>query len=149
MGLASMKTCNDVMTKSPTCCLGDDPISRAARIMKDEDVGSVPVVGGPAHPELIGMVTDRDIVIRVLASGKDHLGVTVKEVMSPDPVCCRPEDPLQDAFDKMAQHQVRRLPVVDGNGHVVGIIAQADIATRVDKPKRTAEVLEEISQPIV
>jgi CBS domain-containing protein len=74
--------------------------------------------------------------------------VTVGDVMSPDPVTCRPDDPMQDAIDKMAQHQVRRMPIVDGRGNVVGIIAQADVATRVTKPKRTAEMLEEISQPV-
>jgi CBS domain-containing protein len=143
-----MKTCNDVMTKNPTCCAASDPVQAAAEIMKNEDVGSVPVIESAENPRLVGVVTDRDIVLRVIADGKDYRSVTIQEVMSVNPVTCAPEDSMQDAIDKMSQHQIRRLPIVDGGHHVIGIIAQADVATRVTKPKRTAEMLEEISQPI-
>lgn len=143
-----MKTCADVMTKDPTCCLVTDPVSTAAQVMKREDVGSVPVVSDDEQRRLMGVVTDRDIVVRVLADGKDANGIMLNDVMSADPVTCHPEDPLQDAFDCMAEHQVRRLPIVDGENRVIGIISQADVATRVDKPKRTAALLEEISQPV-
>lgn len=143
-----MKTCNDVMTKSPSCCYGEDPVNKAAEIMKNEDVGAVPVIESQETPRLLGMVTDRDIVLRCVADGKDARSMHVQDVMSGQPVTCRPEDPLQDAFDKMAQHQIRRLPIVDAREYVVGIISQADIATRAAKPKRTAEMLEEISQPV-
>jgi CBS domain-containing protein len=136
------------MTKNPTFCTARDAVNRAAEIMKNEDVGSIPVVESKENPRLIGVITDRDIVLRVIADSKDCNSVTVGDVMSPDPVTCRPDDPMQDAIDKMAQHQVRRMPIVDGRGNVVGIIAQADVATRVTKPKRTAEMLEEISQPV-
>jgi len=136
------------MTKSPTCCSAQDPVSRAAEIMKSEDVGSVPVIESQQDARLIGMITDRDIVLRVIADGKDYNGAKVQEAMSSGPITCRPEDPLQDALDRMSQHQIRRLPIVDNAGHVVGIISQADVATRVNKPKRTAELLEEISEPI-
>lgn len=143
-----MKTCNEVMTKNPTCCLGSDPVNTAAEIMKNEGVGSVPVIDSSEDQRLVGVITDRDIVLRVIADNKDYRSVHVQDVMSVNPVTCRPEDPLPDAIDRMAVHQIRRLPIVDGRQHVVGIIAQADIATRAAKPKRTAEMLEEISQPV-
>jgi CBS domain-containing protein len=143
-----MKTCNDVMTKNPTCCSAGDPVNMAAEIMKNEDVGSIPVIESEDDARLVGVITDRDIVLRVIADDKDYHSVKIQDVMSLSPVTCAPEDSVQDAIDKMAQHQVRRLPIVDGKGHVVGIIAQADVATRVTKPKRTAEMLEEISQPV-
>jgi CBS domain-containing protein len=147
-GGQTMKTCNEVMTKNPTCCLATDPVNSAAEIMKNEDVGSVPVIESHDNPRLVGVITDRDIVLRVVADDRDYHSVKIQDVMSVNPVTCSPDDAFQDAADKMAQHQVRRLPIVDGKQHVIGIIALADMATRVTKPKRTAEVLEEISQPV-
>lgn len=143
-----MKTCNDVMTKNPTCCSAGDPVNMAAEIMKNEDVGSVPVIESQENPRLVGVITDRDLVLRVIADGKDYHSVKIQDVMSMNPVTCAPDNTLQDATDKMSEHQIRRLPIVDGRQHVVGIIALADLATRVTKPKKTAEVLEEISQPV-
>lgn len=142
-----MRSCNDVMTKEPTCCTADDSVTRAAEIMRDEDVGAVPVVEEATSRKLIGIVTDRDLVLGVLAAGKEAKGVKVEDVMSRNPVTCRPDDNLQNALDRMSQHQVRRIPVVDGKGALVGIISQADIATRTDLPEKTADVLEDISQP--
>ena len=143
-----MKSCNDVMTKEPTCCVAGDPVIRAAEVMKLEDVGAVPVVDDLTAGKLVGIITDRDLVLSVMAEGKDHNTVKIEEVMSRNPVTCRPDDNLQHALDRMSQHQIRRIPVVDGKGHVVGIISQADIATRVDIPEKTADVLEDISQPV-
>src|SRR3954464_14307168 len=143
-----MRSCNDVMTPDPTCLAAIDTIRRAAEIMKTEDVGAVPVVDDPTSRKLVGIITDRDIVINVLAEGKDPASLQVQEVMSRNPVTCRPEDPIDHAMDRMAQHQVRRIPVVDGKSRVVGIISQADLATRIDLPEKTANVLEDISQPV-
>lgn len=143
-----MKSCNDVMTKEPTCCLPGDTITRAAEIMKNEDVGSVPVVEDEATRKLVGIITDRDIVLKVIAEERDRSAATVGEVMSTNLVTCRPDDHLQTAMDRMAQYQVRRIPIVDGKDRIVGIISQADVATRVDAPQRTAEVLESVSQPV-
>ena len=98
--------------------------------------------------KLLGIITDRDIVIQVIAEGKDFNSFRIEDCMSRNPVTCTPQDPVQDAMDRMAQHQVRRVPVVDGKNRVVGIISQADIATRVDQPEKTANVLEDISQPV-
>ena len=143
-----MKSCNDVMTKDPTCCLVSDGIARAAEIMKNEDVGSVPVVEDDVTRRLVGIVTDRDIVLKIIAENRDRDAATVGEIMSTSLVTCRPDDHYQTAMDRMSQHQVRRIPVVDGKGRIVGIISQADIATRVDAPRRMAEVVENISQPV-
>jgi len=116
--------------------------------MRTEDVGAVPVVEDATSRKLVGIITDRDIVINVLAEGRDPASMQVQDVMSRNPVTCRPEDPIDNAMDRMRQHQVRRIPVVDGKNRVVGIISQADLATRVDLPERTANVLEDISQPV-
>ena len=143
-----MRSCNDVMTANPTCCHAGDPVTSAAEIMKMEDVGGVPVVDAPDSGKLAGIITDRDIVIQVIAEGRDPKTVRIEEVMSRHPVTCRPAEDVQNAMDRMAQHQVRRIPVIDGKGHVVGIIAQADILTRMDQPEKTANVIENISQPV-
>lgn len=143
-----MRTCNDVMTKNPTCCLTSDSIDLAAQIMKNEDVGSVPVVDESISDQLIGILTDRDIVIKVIAGKKDWNGVKVEEVMTRNPVTCRTDEDIQNAMDRMSQHQIRRIPVVDPGGRIVGIIAQADLAIRMDQPEKTEKVLEHISQPV-
>jgi CBS domain-containing protein len=143
-----MKSCNDVMTKEPTCCLISDPVRRAAEIMRDEDVGSVPVVDDATTKHLAGILTDRDIVVKIIAAGKNCADVRVEEAMTRNPVTCKPEEDIQNAMDRMAQHQIRRIPVVDARDRLQGIIAQADLATRVDRPEKTANMLEDISQPV-
>lgn len=142
-----MKTCKELMTTDPMCCLPSDTVQEAARLMKRGDVGPVPVVATHDMKELIGIVTDRDLALRVVAAGRDPKTTKVEEVMTRDLVTCRPEEDVHRALDVMAEHQVRRVPVVDDNGIIVGIIAQADIATRMDEPERTAEVVSEISEP--
>jgi CBS domain-containing protein len=136
------------MTMDPTCCLASDPVSRAAEIMKSEDVGSVPVVDDATSKHLTGILTDRDIVLQVVAVGKDPKSVKIEEAMTRNPVTCKPEEDIQNAFDRMSQHQVRRIPVVDGRDRVVGIIAQADLATRLDRPEKFEKAVENISQPV-
>jgi CBS domain-containing protein len=145
---STMRSCNDLMTMDPTCCLASDPVSRAAQIMKDDDVGSVPVVDDASTKKLVGILTDRDIVIQVVAGGKNCADVKVEAIMTKNPVTCKPEEDVQNAMDRMEQHQVRRIPVVDGRDRIVGIIAQADLATRMDRPEQTEKVLEGISQPV-
>jgi CBS domain-containing protein len=142
-----MQSCNDVMTMDPTCCLASDPVYRAAEIMKSEDVGSVPVVDDATTKHLTGILTDRDIVLQVVAAGQDAKAVKIEQVMTRNPVTCKPDEDVQNAFDRMAQHQVRRIPVVDGRDRVVGIIAQADLATRLDRPEKFEKAVENISQP--
>lgn len=143
-----MRSCNDVMTPNPSCVTAEDSAVRAAEIMKTEDVGAVPVVDDESSRKLVGIVTDRDIAIQIVADGKDVHSTRTEDIMSRNVVTCRPDEDVKNAMDRMAQHQVRRIPVVDGKGKIVGIIAQADIATRVDQPERTANVIETISQPV-
>jgi CBS domain-containing protein len=110
--------------------------------MKGEDVGSVPVVD---DGRLIGMVTDRDIVVRAVAERRDPQAVTVDEIATRELVTVEPEQDLDEALALMAHHQVRRLPVVE-EGRLVGMLAQADVALEA-KEKKVGEMLEEISKP--
>jgi len=140
--------CRDIMTKDPICCLPSDTVDQVAQLMKAEDIGPVPVVESQQTKKLAGIITDRDLAIKVVAEGRTPQRTRVAEVMTRDPVTCRPEDDLPQALQAMAQHQVRRLPVVTTDGRIVGIVAQADIATRLREPQQTAAVVEEISQPV-
>ena len=95
---------------------------------------------------LIGIVTDRDLVMKVIAEGRDAKSTLVRDVMTINPVTCRPGNDVDEALILMADHKVRRVPVVDENNRIVGIISQADIATRVKKSKKTADVVQKISK---
>ena len=136
------KSISQVMTSNPRGVETSTPVAEAARIMKTEDVGSVPILEGD---RLTGMLTDRDIAIRLVAEGKDPQSTTVGEIASRDVVTIDPQQNLDEALRLMAQHQVRRLPVVEEDGRLVGIVAQADVATQGDDA-RTGQVVEQISQ---
>jgi len=114
--------------------------------MKQQDVGPVLVVNDQSEMKLIGIVTDRDIAINVVAEGRDPYSTRVDSVMTEAPVTCREDDDVSEAMKRMAEYQVRRIPVVDNNGSVVGIIAQADVA-RSGEDQEVGELVEEISQP--
>jgi CBS domain-containing protein len=141
-----MKKCNEVMTKNPVCCVPDDLVAKAAELMKSGNIGSIPVIENEQTHKLIGIVTDRDLALKIVAERRDVKSTKVEAVMTRKVVTCRAEDDLQKALDAMAEHQLRRIPVVDNNNHVVGIISQADVATRVNQPEKTAEMVKEISQ---
>jgi len=138
-----MPKCSEVMTREPVCCEPADPISKAAEVMKREDVGSVPVVESAGR--LVGIVTDRDIVVKVLADGRSVEHATVREAMTANPVSCREDEDISRAVSLMEERQVRRMPVVGADGRLAGIIAQADIATRLNKDRTTGELVEAIS----
>ena len=139
-------TCKDVMTADPKCCLPDDTIARAAEIMREQDVGPTPVVSDRTTKRLTGIVTDRDIAIKVVAVGRDPRSTRVDDVMSKDIVTCQAEDDYTQALHAMARHQVRRIPVVNEDGALLGIISQADVA-RQSSEEELGEVVEEISEP--
>jgi len=141
-----MKKCSDVMTKNPVCSLPGDGVVKVARLMQSKDIGSVPIIENEQTKQLVGMVTDRDLALRVVAKGRAPKSMTAEDVMSREVVTCQAGDKLRTALDAMSEHQLRRIPVVDDNNGLVGIIAQADIATRFDKPERTAELVKDISQ---
>lgn len=137
--------CGDIMTRDPVCCSPDDSVKKAAELMREEDVGPIPVVEN-ASGRLVGIVTDRDLVLNVLAKGRDANSTKVSEAMTRDPVRTKEEEPLEEALEKMSAYQVRRLPVVDDQDRVVGIIAQADVATRIQDPEVAGEVVQEVSE---
>ena len=132
----------DVMTDRPRCVTLETPISEVAQLMESEDIGSLPVLEGD---QLAGMITDRDIVLRAIAKGKDPRGMPVREVASRELVTVYADDDLSNALKKMASQQVRRLPVVDEENRLVGVLAQADVALEV-KEKAVGEMVEEISK---
>jgi CBS domain-containing protein len=135
------------MTKDPACCVPTDTAARVAKVMKMENVGSLPVCESRKTRKLIGIVTDRDLALHVVAEERDASSTLVQDVMTKEPITCRAQDNLDKAVDGMQSHQVRRVPVTDQNGLLIGIIAQADIATRSCSPEVTAETVEEISRP--
>ena len=141
-----MKKCSEVMTSKPVCCGPDDVVARAAKLMKVGNIGSIPVVENDQNRKLVGIVTDRDLALHIVAEGRDAKSTKVKAVMTADVVTCLADDDLQKALEAMATHQLRRIPIVDSANTLVGIIAQADVATRVDQPEKTAEMVKEISK---
>jgi CBS domain-containing protein len=132
----------ELMSSNPRTVSSEQTIADAAQIMRDDDVGLVPVVDGE---RLVGTVTDRDITIRVVAEGKEPASTKVQEIASTDLVTVQPQQDLDEALRLMAQHQVRRLPVVEEDDRLVGIVAQADIA-RAGSDSQTGELVEEISK---
>src|SRR5438093_4434151 len=132
----------DLMTANPRTVTSDQMVVDAAKIMREIDTGIVPIVEGD---KLVGVVTDRDITIEVVAQGKDPQSTKVTDVASRDLVTIDPQQNLDEAMRLMAEHQVRRLPVVEEDGKLIGIVAQADIARRADA-EQTGRVVEQISE---
>ena len=123
--------CRDVMTENPICCLPEDSVGQAARIMRRERVGSIPVVTDELKKELIGVISDRDLAFKVVGESRDAIRTCVYDVMTPAAVACREDDDVITALLAMAEHQIRRIPVMDYAGRLVGVIAESDIAVSV------------------
>lgn len=139
----------DIMTRDPQCCRREDTVRRAAEIMRDKDCGVIPVVDDSRR--VIGIVTDRDLALRVIAAGKSA-DTRLNEVMTAGAECCSADDDLRDVEHKMAEAQIRRIPICDAGGRVLGIISQADIARAAGLDSEVSEqeialVLEQISEP--
>jgi CBS domain-containing protein len=132
----------DLMTTDPTVVKPEDMVSQAATHMKQEDCGALPVV---ANGKLVGIITDRDIVVRAIASGKDPRSTPVSAVMTADPVTLSPDASDDEAEKLMGERQVRRLPVVD-DGKLVGILVTAQLARRGNTGE-IGEAIREISEP--
>jgi CBS domain-containing protein len=139
-------TCKEIMTADPACCVPGDSVALAAQIMKRNDVGPVPVVSDQNEKRLVGIVTDRDLTLKVLAEGRDPHTTRVDEVMSLSPISCREDENTHRALQLMANHQVRRIPIVDANNRLSGIVAQADLALHEDE-EDVGRVVEHISEP--
>jgi len=140
-----MQKLKEIMTPFVESILPEATVQDAAMKMKDLNVGAIPVCDEGA---LLGMVTDRDLVVRVLAEGRDHKEVTVNEAMSPDIVYCFEDDDTDKASKIMADRQIRRLPILSGEEKLVGIISLADLATRGSERQSSCEVLEQVSSPM-
>lgn len=136
------KSIRDVMTSNPRTISPSTTIVEAAKIMRDDDVGSIPIV---EDDQLWGTITDRDITIRAVVEGRDVQSATVGDIASRDLVTVDPQQELDEGLRLMAKHQVRRLPVVEEDGRLVGIVAQADVAQLGDDV-RTGETVQQISQ---
>jgi CBS domain-containing protein len=136
------KSVQELMTSNPCSIDTDKSVAYAAKMMRDEDVGLAPIV---EDNRLVGTVTDRDITIRVVAEGKDPESTKVTDIASTKLVTVEPQQDLDEALQLMAKHQVRRLPVVEEGGRLVGVVAQADVAKHGDDA-RTGELVEEISK---
>lgn len=136
------KSIREAMTSNPCTIDANKPVAYAAKMMKDEDVGLAPVVEGN---RLVGTVTDRDIVTRVIAEGRDPGSTSVRDIASTDLVTIDPQQGLDEALRLMAQHQVRRLPVVEEDGRLVGVLAQADVAEHAES-SATGHIVEKISK---
>ena len=130
------------MTGRPRCVTPETPVTEAAQLMATEDVGSLPILDGE---RVVGVVTDRDIVTRAVAKQKNPQGMPVREIASTDPVTVRADEDLSEALNLMASHQVRRLPVVDEDDNLVGVLAQADVAVGA-KEKAVGEMVAAISE---
>jgi CBS domain-containing protein len=140
-----MAKCSDVMTRDPQCCEPGEPVTRVAEVMKRQNVGSLPVVESRDSRRLVGIVTDRDLVTKVIAGGRDVRSATAQDAMTSDPARCAEGDDVDQAIALMAERQIRRMPVVDASGRLTGIIAQADVATRVNQDRQTGQMVESIS----
>ena len=137
----SRQKCSEIMTKDVTTATRETSIGDVALLMRDGDMGSVPVV---ENGRLVGIVTDRDIVVRALADGKGP-STAVSETMTTEIFSVKPGDFVFEAVRMMGDRQVRRIPVVDANGNLAGIIAMADVALEMEDQREIAETLEEIS----
>lgn len=138
----------DIMTPDPACCTPDSTAQEVATLMKDHDCGSIPVVESRDNKRLVGTVTDRDLAIRGLAAGKGP-DTAVRELMTESPITSAPEDEVEVVREVMVAQMVRRVPVVDGNGKIVGIVAQADIAREdgAASDQEVGRIVEAISNP--
>jgi CBS domain-containing protein len=137
----------DIMSKNPTCVTPDTTLADAARLMKDENIGIVPVVESKTSRRLVGVLTDRDIAIRAVAEGRDGVTTSVGSVMTSDVRTTSADESVDDVMKLMGSEQVRRIPVVDDRGVLVGIISQADIVLDAKDDKRAEKTVEQISRP--
>ena len=136
-------TCSEIMTGNPEYVRPTDSVMKAAQLMKSQDVGPIPIVKDGKTLE--GIVTDRDLALKVVAKGLDPKTTPVEDVMTDNVVTCNANDDIQKALELMQKHQVRRIPVVDSDDHLLGIIAQADVATRLGSARTTGKIVEDIS----
>jgi CBS domain-containing protein len=139
-------TVREVMTPNPVCCVPGDTAQSVAKIMCEHNVGSMPVVVDQQSRKLTGIITDRDLCCSIIAQGLDPKNTTIQKYMRQNPVACRDGEDLDGCEQAMQQHQIRRIPVVDGDGRCIGIVAQADLALK-DRPEKVSKTVADISRP--
>jgi predicted transcriptional regulator len=135
----------EVMSRNPACCTPSDSAQHVAKMLCDQNVGSLPVVADQESRTLVGMITDRDLCCSVLGRGLDCKTTKVQEFMTQPAVSCRDGENVERCERLMQEHQVRRVPIVDGNNCVIGIVAQADLALK-EKPEKVHKTVAEISK---
>jgi CBS domain-containing protein len=139
-------TVREIMTETPTCCTPDTRLQEVARMMVENDCGAIPVVERTDSKKLVGVITDRDIVCRAVAQGRNPLELKSADCMTRQVVTVAQDADLHECCRLMEEHQIRRIPVVDARGACCGIVAQADIATS-GREHEAAELVREVSQP--
>ena len=136
----------EVMSPNPVCCLPTHSAQQVAGIMCDHNIGSLPVVMDQESRKLVGVITDRDLCCSVVADGLDPKTTTIEKFMTLNPVTCREEEDVESCERLMQEHQIRRIPIVNAEDSVIGIVAQADLALK-DKSERVSKTVAEISKP--
>ncbi|HYL11953.1 MAG TPA: CBS domain-containing protein [Terriglobales bacterium] len=139
---------SEVMTRNPACCWLSSSALAAALMMKERDTGILPVTQDPFTPRLVGVVTDRDLCLHVVAGGRDPAYIWISECLTQDPVCCTPEDDVHHALELMKERQVRRLPVVNVKREIVGMLSLSDLARNAGVDSwEIATALQKICEP--
>jgi CBS domain-containing protein len=136
----------DIMTPEPVCCTPEDSAQKVATMLRDQDIGSMPVVLDQSSRKLAGVITDRDLCCNVVAQGLDPAETKVDRIFSIHPITCRDGENIAACEQLMEQHQIRRIPVIDGEGCCIGIVSQADLALH-EKPEKVSKVMAEVSKP--
>lgn len=137
----------EIMTPDPACCTADASLEEVAKAMVEHDCGEIPIVRSSSDKSLLGVVTDRDIVCRLVAQGRNPVDEAAEACMSSPVVSVRESTPVEDCAKLMEDNQIRRVPVVNGGGMVCGIVSQADIAKNASR-KITADLVKDVSQPV-
>ncbi len=141
-------TIRDLMTRDPACCTPSDSAHRAAMLMRRFDIGTLPVVNDESHRRLLGIVTDRDLCLFIVAANRLPAEITIEECMARNPVCCRPDDTVTHVVQLMRTHHVRRLPVVNLEGALVAMISLTDLVRyRALSDAELVLVMEDLAQP--
>lgn len=137
---------DEIMTRDPMCCTPEDSAQQVASMLCREDVGSLPVVRDQTSRKLVGMITDRDLCCTVVAEGLNSAKTVIDGLYTENPVACHVGDDLEGCERMMQERQIRRIPILDDEGRVVGIISQADLALKT-QPEQVYKTVAEISKP--
>jgi CBS domain-containing protein len=137
----------DMMTPNPACCTPDDTAQRAALLMKNLDIGAVPIVDNEQDRKPLGIVTDRDLCCSVVARGLDPTSSRLADHMTAEVVCCQLDDDVEDVSALMQERQIRRIPIVDERGACCGIVAMADLALKAPREGKVEQTIQEVSEP--